>query len=292
MSETILDPSVAMRDWLRNAPPKATAFIVTIYGDVVAPRGGTLWMGNLIECCASHGINESLVRTAVSRLVASGRLVGQRVGRKSYYRLSEAAQQEFAEASRVLYAPPPAATGWLIALNTLGPIPGWAGVGGGHSMAPDRTDLETLEGVVLSANAPEDARSMESFAVKHWPLEEVSAAYERSIDCFASVAGRSWPSSIDDDLSLALRLRLVHLYRHAALRDPRLPHAALPKEWPGFKARRLFVQLYLKLSKAADAAIGARFENVDGRLQVRTEETSVRLGRLKSEMKLETSRVR
>ena len=53
--------------------PRAPAFLVTLYGDVVEPRGGTLWMGSLIECCAMHGLSESLVRTAVSRLVGAGR---------------------------------------------------------------------------------------------------------------------------------------------------------------------------------------------------------------------------
>jgi len=28
-----------------DGPPNAAAFIVTIYGDVVDPRGGVLWMG-------------------------------------------------------------------------------------------------------------------------------------------------------------------------------------------------------------------------------------------------------
>jgi len=45
---------------------RAGSFIVTLYGDVVEPRGGRLWMGNIIETCASMGISETLVRTAVS----------------------------------------------------------------------------------------------------------------------------------------------------------------------------------------------------------------------------------
>lgn len=60
---------------------KAAGFIVTIYGDVVEPRGGVVWTGNLIETCAAAGISETLVRTAVSRLVAAGQLSGEREGR-------------------------------------------------------------------------------------------------------------------------------------------------------------------------------------------------------------------
>ncbi|HEY6919203.1 MAG TPA: PaaX family transcriptional regulator, partial [Tabrizicola sp.] len=34
----------------------AAAFIVTIYGDVVVPRGGVLWTGTLIDLCSRVGI--------------------------------------------------------------------------------------------------------------------------------------------------------------------------------------------------------------------------------------------
>ena len=97
--------------------PRAPAFIVTLYGDAIEPRGGTLWMGDLVSCCAEQGISESLVRTAVSRLVAAGKLLGERIGRKSFYRLTDQAQAEFRSASKVLYTPPPMARGWLLALK-------------------------------------------------------------------------------------------------------------------------------------------------------------------------------
>lgn len=54
---------------------------MTIYGDVVEPRGGIARIGNPIETCAEVGISENLVRTAVSRLVAAGQLSGEREGR-------------------------------------------------------------------------------------------------------------------------------------------------------------------------------------------------------------------
>ena len=57
----------AVRALLAATAPRAASFIVTIYGDVVEPRGGTLAMATLIDSCARHGISESLVRTAVSR---------------------------------------------------------------------------------------------------------------------------------------------------------------------------------------------------------------------------------
>ncbi|TXI06996.1 MAG: PaaX family transcriptional regulator, partial [Rhizobium sp.] len=81
------DLNEAVRALLVDLPIKAASFIVTIYGDVVEPRGGVVWIGNLIEACKCVGITETLVRTAVSRLVTAGQLVGEREGRRSYYRL-------------------------------------------------------------------------------------------------------------------------------------------------------------------------------------------------------------
>ncbi|PII39244.1 hypothetical protein T190_08555, partial [Sinorhizobium meliloti CCBAU 01290] len=95
-----------IRPILDETPLRAASFIVTIYGDVVEPRGGAIWIGNLIEICAGVGISETLVRTAVSRLVAAGQLAGEREGRRSFYRLTDAARAEFAAAARVIFGPP------------------------------------------------------------------------------------------------------------------------------------------------------------------------------------------
>ncbi|MFD2816395.1 hypothetical protein ACFSYD_21480 [Paracoccus aerius] len=98
-------------------PITAGSFIVTVYGDVVVPRGEVLWIGSLIEICSRIGISENLVRTAVSRLVSADRLQGTRVGRRSFYRLAPAARAEFAQAARMLYARPQPSGDWLVMLH-------------------------------------------------------------------------------------------------------------------------------------------------------------------------------
>ncbi|MDJ0929859.1 hypothetical protein [Breoghania sp.] len=65
-----------------------------------AARSG--W-GNLIEACKVVGIGESRVRTTVSRLVSAGQIEGEKEGRKSYYRLTSRANDEFARAARLIY---------------------------------------------------------------------------------------------------------------------------------------------------------------------------------------------
>ncbi|WP_353476631.1 PaaX family transcriptional regulator C-terminal domain-containing protein (plasmid) [Salipiger sp. H15] len=268
--------------------PRAPAFIVTIYGDVVEPRGGMLWMGTLIECCARHGLNESLVRTAVSRLVGAGRLEGVRIGRKSHYRLSDAARAEFREAARLLFAPPPAPEDWLVCLSegvrdAELPLP-WARLAPNVALAPNREDIAPLDGVLLRARQLDGHGDLGQLAAERWDLAEVAAAYESFLlthGALRELLAEGVPLSPED--ALALRLRLVHDYRHAALSDPRLPRSAYPQDWPAEAARRLFVTAYLGLSKYAETHVGAQFLSPEGHLAPRNDETERRLFRLRRE---------
>ena len=283
MPPDMLAPALTvLLDPLAEDPPRASAFIVTLYGDVVEPRGGRLWMGTLIDCCAGHGISESLVRTAVSRLVSAGRLEGDRIGRRSHYRLAAAARAEFGAAAQVLYTPPPAPQGWLLAPADQPPGPGWAALGG-VALAPNRSDMPRPAGLVWSADVVSGVADLPGLAAALWPVAEVGTAYAAFVARFAPLLDQCRSDPPDAARALALRLRLVHDYRLAALADPRLPQAALPADWPGPAARRLFVTLYLTLAEAADACIGSRFPDPDGLLPQATAATDLRLDRLRRE---------
>lgn len=278
-------PAVA-DDILSAEAPRAAAFIVTVYGDVVEPRGGTLWMGTLIEVCSAHGISESLVRTAVSRLVASGRLLGERGGRRSFYRLTSAARREFAAAARILFAPPPPAAGWLLWADAADELPRdpWARIGPGLALAPDRADLDPPDGLLMRVETLKGAAVLPEFAARYWELDGIANSYRAVIDRFAPLAeALSGGYGPDGAAALALRLRLVDQYRAVALRDPRLPSAALPADWPGRQCRALFVTLYRTLAPASDIYIGRHFQDADGLLLASTEGTALRLERLERE---------
>lgn len=257
---------------LDRFPVRAGSFIVTLYGDVVAPRGGEIWMGNIIEACKVVGISESRVRTAVSRLVAAGRIEGEKEGRKSYYRLTDAANDEFARAARLIYRRPNVARlqGWHLVLLPHGAerealISRLSALRFGMALPhlailPDRGEpLPPLGAPHFRATTDDDLTEVGRGA---WAMEELAERVDRFVTGFQPLLGaRCTPRE-----ALGLRLLLVHTFRQIALADPMLPVPMLPKDWKGPQARGLFAKLYLELSPAADEAIAETFVNRDGHL--------------------------
>lgn len=263
-------------------PITAGSFIVTVYGDVVVPRGEVLWIGSLIEICARIGIRENLVRTAVSRLVSADRLQGARIGRRSFYRLAPAARAEFADAARLLYAQGEPSGDWLVMLHPdmpedLARRHRMARMGGDLWLCPARQDLPATGGLVLRAvpvAGNDHLRQLAGF----WDLTTLADRYRAMLDRFAPLS-RAFAGGavIAPPDALIARLLLVHLYRGVLLRDPGLPAAALPPDWPGTGAQSLFRSLYAALSPQADAHVGQVMKGENGPLSKTTPQTRARL---------------
>ena len=86
------------------------SLITTVFGDSIAPRGGTVWLGSLITAMNEFGISERLVRTSVFRLVQDGWLQSNQIGRRSYYSLTDEGRERFAQATHRIYGEP--STNW------------------------------------------------------------------------------------------------------------------------------------------------------------------------------------
>jgi len=279
-----IEAATSLAHVLDDLPLRAGGFIVTLYGDVVAPRGGEVWIGNIIDTCAAVGISETLVRTAVSRLVSAGRLEGRRDGRRSFYRLTDAARTEFDDAARAIYGPD-RTPGWHFvylpdalddgAMAQLERA-GFARLKPNLAVGPDRAPVP--DGALVFAATPEGgSAALPQFAAGAWDLAQHARAYDDFVARFANLAAAEPPRG---DTALTLRLLLVHCYRQTLLRDPRLPAAALPARWPGHAARRVFAEAYLRLSPGTDSHVGSAFENMAGALPATNATTDTRLALL------------
>lgn len=66
--------------------------------------------------------------------------------------------------------------------------------------------------------------------------------------------------------SFALRTLMMHYFRRAALRDPRLPASALDDDWPGERAYELMGEVYPKLLPGSEAYLEQTLETLPGQV--------------------------
>jgi phenylacetic acid degradation operon negative regulatory protein len=111
-------------NFLKRDPPRSKSLVMTIFGDTIAPHGGTIWLGSLIDLLAPFGVNDRLLRTSVFRLAQEGWLVANRDGRRSSYSILPEAQARFERANRRIYAPLTAHWdgSWTLLLSASGSI--------------------------------------------------------------------------------------------------------------------------------------------------------------------------
>ena len=72
---------------LKREPSRTGSIAITLFGDAIVPRGGSVALGTLLEFFAAIDVDSSVVRTAMSRLTADGWFEREKVGRNSFYRL-------------------------------------------------------------------------------------------------------------------------------------------------------------------------------------------------------------
>ncbi len=266
------------------SPLRAGSFIVTLFGDVIAPRGGDIWIGNIIAFCAPFGISETLIRTAMSRLVAAGQVTGLRQGRRSFYRLTDAARQEYAQAARIIYSPP-RNRNWRLVFLPQGDaaaqsasLPGHVALSDHFTLGPAQGDLPT-DACALTAPLLGNKQAVQVMARKCWPLDDLAQDYDAFLGLARQIEGLG---PLPGAQALEARVLLVHAFRAVALRDPALPPEALPENWAGGRARRAFAETYLALSGSADSYVADSFEAADGPLHSLSAEGQDRFDRLRA----------
>jgi len=268
-------------------PPRAAHLIATIYGDVVEPRGGVIWMGDLISLCAGFAIHENLTRRAVSRLVSQGQLTGHREGRRSFYALTPDALAEYRLVSEILFGEKDGESEWVITY-----CPDWKGqedlkrqgfvsLGGDVLAGADRPGRRISGTAFRAAPLKPGSEDLLALVDNVYGLESLAGEYSEFIRQFQPLMAH-FPKNIAGAPALVYRVALVHAYRFIRLRDPRLPVSVLPRAWPGFEARALFAELYCALSNAADEYVSRHFLNQEGPLEKTTEAVASRLKSLKS----------
>ena len=274
---------------------RAPSLIITVWGDAVLPHGGAALLPGLIEILAAFGLNERHVRTSMYRLVQQGWLTATPVGRRSLYALTADGARRFAEARRRIYAMPAVEwdESWELVIadglsgaerRQLATELHWAGLGDfgngvfARPMQPESPVRRIVEArgvagdvAIVRANDLPDAggRTLASMVDKAWDLDGVATQYRRVLQRFGTVIERfrEQDDARHDPLQcFVVRTLLIHAYRRALLRDPRLPASLLPLDWPGAAAYALCRDFYRLTHRAAERYLAATLESEDGPL--------------------------
>ena len=99
-------PLARIIDQLKREPSRTGSIVITVFGDAIVPRGGSVWLGTLLEFFEMLDIDSGVVRTAMSRLTADGWFERTKVGRNSFYRLVQRERLTFDIATRHIYDAP------------------------------------------------------------------------------------------------------------------------------------------------------------------------------------------
>jgi phenylacetic acid degradation operon negative regulatory protein len=95
-------------------------------------------------------------------------------------------------------------------------------------------------------------------APRAWPLTTLASDYRRFLKRFGSVIERFRAEREHDPLQcFAVRTLLIHAYRRVLLRDPLLPAALLPLDWPGGAAYALCRDFYRRTHQRAERHLAA-----------------------------------
>lgn len=272
---------------------RASSLIITLFGDVIEPHGGSIWLGSLIQALQPLGISERLVRTSIFRLTQDNWLTNDKIGRKSYYALTNYGRSCFEKAFKRVYSSNSLTWDgtWCIIISSQLPTEkrkivreklewlGFALLAPNTMGSPqyDRTDifttlqeLDVLEDCITFFTTPQEilaSKALRQQVTESWDIDLLKQGYQTFVQTFRPLLQElSLAKTIKPSDAFLIRLLLIHEYRKLQLRDPQLPDELLPMDWEGRAARQLCRNIYRLISSSTEKWINQNLENADGLL--------------------------
>jgi phenylacetic acid degradation operon negative regulatory protein len=286
-----------LQEHVRARPLRAKSLVVTVFGDAIAPHGGTVWLGGLIRLLASFGINERAVRTTVFRLTREHWLRGEQVGRRSHYTLTDSGRRRFEAAFRKIYGVQPGIWDgrWCLVIESGERLSGakrkalrdelaWIGFGrfAPGVLAHPIIETESIAAILsehratsqvlvmrATFNGASDASALADTIHSAWDLGRLERDYRAFLGRFEPVLqalDKHATPQLDPEQCFMVRTLLIHEYRRVVLRDPLLPGQLLPADWPGAAARTLCRTLYQVTQRMTEQHLMATLQTPDGPL--------------------------
>jgi phenylacetic acid degradation operon negative regulatory protein len=263
--------------------------VLTLYGDYVLPRGGEFGIGSLIKLLGNFGLSGQAIRSAVSRMCRADILKARRVGRRSYYSLTENGQQLLTKGARRIFERKNNHWDgdWSIVVYSI-PEPrreardrlrlelGWMGYGplseatwiSPYNLTSEVEDLvdrlDIREHVQVFRADHEGFAEPKMIVSRCWDLARIHQRYGDFIAKYRPKLedhrGRLEAGSIPPSECFVERFTLIHEYRKFPFFDPDLPRRLLPENWLRSEAAALFDEYHDLLAEKANEYFDSVFK--------------------------------
>ncbi|WCE30911.1 PaaX family transcriptional regulator [Vibrio sp. SCSIO 43137] len=286
-----------------------TSLIISFYGDYLWTCGGGIWLGSLINLMDTLGFNQRVVRSSVFRLHKDEWLTVSKEGRKSYYYLEPERYNEMLGANKKIYHSLEHEWNnrWNLIHTNLGPThsnkaevrfiqhKGFGLYEKDFFIQPDLQQLTPEIKQQIVARVPSarifqqaelfssDGDTLREMVSQAWDLERIEAEYRDFYTLFepvSQVLEKMTSSDISEEEAFKLRLLVIHFYRRIIVRDPDLPVALLPQEWPRKRAEQVAINIYHKVHAKAMEYLMAHGETANGKLPMPSPNYYIRFGGL------------
>ncbi|MGQ1267915.1 phenylacetic acid degradation operon negative regulatory protein PaaX [Acinetobacter baumannii] len=267
---------------VKNETLSGTSLISTIFGDSVLHRGGNISLASLIQLLELFGFNDRAVRTSVFRLVKNDWLCSDKIGRTSFYRITDSSRSTYLQAEQRIYNDQ--MKEWdhywdLILMSSLDTDNkallkkelewlGFANISTNLMAYPGCNRIE-LQRLLVDLNMSEQvvvfkAETLQLFNNSvdtigrmlrtNWPIDELRQRYLQFLDIFREIGVLLMQENeqLEPVQAFQIRTLLIHYYRRILLKDPALPLELLPTDWPAISARTLSMNIYKKVFEPAD----------------------------------------
>ncbi|WP_410488580.1 PaaX family transcriptional regulator C-terminal domain-containing protein [Acinetobacter sp. 2019-01-05] len=267
---------------VKNETLSGTSLISTIFGDSVLHRGGNISLASLIQLMELFGLNDRAVRTSVFRLVKNDWLCSDKIGRTSFYRITDSSRSTYLQAEQRIYNDQ--MKEWdhywdLILMSSLDTENkallkkelewlGFANISTNLMAYPGCNRIE-LQRLLVDLNMSEQvvvfkAETLQLFNNSvdtigrmlrtNWPIDELRQRYLQFLDIFREIGVLLMQENeqLEPVQAFQIRTLLIHYYRRILLKDPALPLELLPTDWPAISARTLSMNIYKKVFEPAD----------------------------------------
>jgi phenylacetic acid degradation operon negative regulatory protein len=250
----------------------ARSLLFTVMGELVLPTGGQAWTSAFIDVLGRLGVEEKAARQALMRTAADSWLSSERVGRRTVWRLTPAAERLLRDGTERIFGFTAVADDWdgqwtiviartseteRAARHVIRTRLRWAGFGNimpGVWLSPRSDRVAEVREILDAARLPDGYLFAAEYQgggpvtamVRHaWDLDELARAYDEFIATFSAPA---------DSDPLGRVIDLVHAWRRFPWIDPGLPAQFLPAPWSGTAAARLFARQHAEWAGDAIAA--------------------------------------